>query len=445
MTKPVKVRFAPSPTGLLHVGNIRTALVNWLFCRKVGGTFLLRMDDTDVARSTEAFAEAIERDLTWLGLNWDETARQSDRFDRYEQARDKLKADGRLYACYESGQELELKRKVQLGQGKPPVYDRAGLALTDAEKADFGAEGRKAHWRFKLDLPARVEWQDLVKGRQSFDLAALSDPVLIREDGSFLYTLPSVVDDIDFGITHIMRGEDHAANSAVQTQLFEALGGSAPEYAHFSLLTGAGGEGLSKRLGTASIQSYRDEDGLEAMSINSLLARLGSSESIEPMTSIKPLIDGFDFAKYSRSSAKFDPKDLEILNAKILHQTDFAAVADRLDGVDEALWTIGRGNITKLNDINELKVIVKGPLEPVIADPAFAAQAAELLPAAPWDATSWKSWTTAVKEATGAKGRALFMPLRQAITGMDHGPEMGLLLPLIDPEIVKARLLGKTA
>ena len=445
MTKPVKVRFAPSPTGLLHVGNIRTALVNWLFCRKLGGTFLLRLDDTDVGRSTEAFAEAIERDLSWLGLNWDEKARQSDRVDRYDEAREKLKSDGRLYACYETGQELELKRKVQLGQGKPPVYDRAGLALTDTQKAAFEAAGRKAHWRFKLDLPARVEWQDLVKGHQSFDLAALSDPVLIRENGSFLYTLPSVVDDIDFGITHIMRGEDHAANSAVQTQLFEALGGTVPEYAHFSLLTGAGGEGLSKRLGTASIQSYRDEDGLEAMSINSLLARLGSSDSIEPMTSLAPLVEGFDFAKYSRSSAKFDPRDLEILNAKILHQTDFSVVADRLDGVDEVLWAVGRGNITKLNDINELKLIVKGPLEPIIADPAFAAQAAELLPAAPWDQTSWKIWTTAVKEATGAKGRALFMPLRQAITGMDHGPEMGLLLPLIDPEIVKARLLGKTA
>ncbi|HEC00275.1 MAG TPA: glutamate--tRNA ligase, partial [Sphingomonadales bacterium] len=273
----VKVRFAPSPTGLLHVGNIRTALVNWLFCRQQGGTFLLRFDDTDAARSTEAFAEAIERDLTWLGLTWDETARQSDRIDRYAQAVEKLKADGRLYPCYETGQELELKRKVQLGQGKPPVYDRAGLKLTDAEIATYEAEGRAPHWRFKLNLPARVEWQDLVKGPLSFDLEALSDPILIRGDGSFLYTLPSVVDDIDFEITHIMRGEDHATNSAVQTQLFEALGGRTPAYAHFSLLTGAGGEGLSKRLGTASIQSYRDEDGLEAMSINSLLARLGSS------------------------------------------------------------------------------------------------------------------------------------------------------------------------
>lgn len=441
----VKVRFAPSPTGLLHVGNIRTALVNWLFCRQQGGTFLLRFDDTDAARSTEAFAEAIERDLTWLGLTWDETARQSDRIDRYTQAVEKLKADGRLYPCYETGQELDLKRKVQLGQGKPPVYDRAGLTLSDAEITACEAEGRTPHWRFKLNLPARVEWHDLVKGPLSFDLEALSDPILIRGDGSFLYTLPSVVDDIDFEITHIMRGEDHATNSAVQTQLFEALGGRAPAYAHFSLLTGAGGEGLSKRLGTASIQSYRDEDGLEAMSINSLLARLGSSEPIEPMTSLEPLISGFDFAKYSRSTAKFDPRDLEVLNAKILHQTDFSAVADRLDGVDEALWNICRNNINKLSDINMFRAIAKGPLQPKIEDQSFLTQALGLLPAAPWDETTWKSWTTAVKEQTGAKGRALFMPLRQAITGMDHGPEMGALLPLIDPEIVKARLQGKVA
>ncbi len=445
MTEKVKVRFAPSPTGLLHVGNIRTALVNWLFCRKMGGSFLLRIDDTDVGRSTEAFAQAIERDLTWLGLTWDATARQSDRIGRYDEVVEKLKADGRLYPCYETGQELDLKRKIQLGQGKPPVYDRAGLALSDTEIASFEAEGRKPHWRFKLALPARVEWDDLVKGHQSFDLAALSDPVLVREDGSYLYTLPSVVDDIDFAITHIIRGEDHAANSAVQTQVFEALGASAPQYAHFSLLTGAGGEGLSKRLGTASIQSYRDEDGLEAMSINSLLARLGSSDPIEPMTSLAPLVDGFDFAKYSRSTAKFDPHDLEILNAKILHHSDFSAVSDRLENVDDKLWNICRSNINKLSDINELQLIVKGPLEPIIGNKSFTDQAAELLPDAPWDETSWKNWTAAVKDTTGAKGRALFMPLRQAITGMDHGPEMGLLLPLIDPEIVRARLRGKTA
>ncbi|MCF8473691.1 MAG: glutamate--tRNA ligase [Emcibacter sp.] len=445
MTKDVKVRFAPSPTGLLHVGNIRTALVNWLFCRQQKGKFLLRLDDTDVIRSTEAYAEAIEKDLTWLGLTWDETAKQTDRFDRYHGAIEKLRDDGRLYACYETGQELDLKRKIQLGQGKPPVYDRAGLNLTASDIAKYEAEGRKPHWRFKLNTPARVEWNDLVKGPLSFDIDALSDPILIREDGSFLYTLPSVVDDIDFGITHVMRGEDHATNSAVQAQLFEALGGYVPAYAHFSLLTGAAGEGLSKRLGTASIQSYREDDGLEPMAINSLLARLGSSDPIEPMTSLEPLIQSFDFAKFSRSTAKFDPKDLDILNAKILHQTDYSAVSDRLNNVDEALWNVCRSNLNKLNDINELSNIVKGSLDPIIGDQVFLNEARALLPNGHWDDMTWKNWTSAIKEKTGRKGKELFMPLRQAITGMDHGPDMGALLPLIDQEKVRARLQGKAA
>jgi len=441
----VKVRFAPSPTGLLHVGNVRTALVNWLFCRQQGGEFILRLDDTDTARSTAEYAEAIEKDLTWLGLDWDKKARQSDRVASYNAAVEKLKADGRLYACYETAQELDLKRKIQLGQGKPPVYDRSGLNLTEEQiKANID-EGRQPHWRFKLDLPARVEWTDLVKGPLSYDLSALSDPILIRGDGSFLYTLPSVVDDIEFGITHIMRGEDHATNSAVQTQIFEALGGKTPEYAHFSLLVGAGGEGLSKRLGTASIQSYREEDGLEAMSINSLLARLGSSEPIEPFTSLNPLIESFDFKKYSRSTAKFDPKDLEILNAKILHQTDYAQVADRLIGVDEAFWSVARNNINKLGDINALNNIVKGPIEPVIEDKDFAEKAASLLPDGEIEAGSWKEWTGLIKQETGAKGKALFMPLRKALTGLEHGPEMGPLLPLIGREKILTRLRGEKA
>lgn len=441
----VKVRFAPSPTGLLHVGNVRTALVNWLFCRQMGGEFLLRLDDTDTARSTEEFAEAIEKDLSWLGLDWDKKARQSDRVASYEAAVEKLKADGRLYPCYETSQELDLKRKVQLGQGKPPVYDRSGLNLSDDQIKAYKAEGRTPHWRFKLDLPARVEWTDLVKGHLSYDLSALSDPILIRGNGSFLYTLPSVVDDIDFGISHIMRGEDHAANSAVQTQIFEALGGKTPEYAHFSLLTGAGGEGLSKRLGTASIQSYREEDGLEAMSINSLLARLGSSDSIEPLTTLDSLITGFDFGKYSRSTAKFDPKDLEILNAKILHQTDYAQVKDRLEGVQEAVWNVARANISKLSDINDLNAIVQGPINPIIEDAGFTEKAAGLLPDGDIDGGTWKEWTSLIKQETGAKGRALFMPLRQAITGLDHGPEMGSLLPLIGRDKVLARLKGTAA
>jgi len=442
----VKVRFAPSPTGLLHVGNMRTALSNWLYARKMGGVFFLRIDDTDLGRSTAEYEEGLKEDLRWLGLNWDETAKQSERFDRYDAAVAKLKAAGRLYPCYETSQELDLKRKVQLGQGKPPLYDRAGLNLTEDEIAKYQRQGLTPHWRFKLNIPARVEWEDHVKGHQSFDIAALSDPILVRGDGTYLYTLPSVVDDIDFEITHIMRGEDHSANSAVQTQVFEALGAKAPDMAHFSLLTGAAGEGLSKRLGSASIKSYREEDGLEAMSIVSLLARIGSSDPIEPFTSIEPLIEGFDFSKFSRATAKFDPNDLEILNAKILHVTEYDAVKDRLpEGATEAIWNVARANIKHLDDVNEWLTIVKGPITPVIEDADFIAKAVELLPSGDWDAGTWKAWTTAVKEETGAKGRDLFMPLRQAVTGLDHGPEMGTLLPLIGEQRMRARLNGDKA
>tara|TARA_B100001939_G_scaffold345686_1_gene362830 strand:- start:25181 stop:26518 length:1338 start_codon:yes stop_codon:yes gene_type:complete len=443
----VKVRFAPSPTGRLHVGNIRTALVNWLFARQQKGVFMLRLDDTDTARSSEEYVRGIMEDLTWLGLDWDETVRQSDRFDRYDAAVEKLKAAGRLYPCYETAQELDLKRKIQLGQGKPPVYDRAALNLTPEQIKAYEAEGRKPHWRFRLELPARIEWDDLVKGHLSFDLAAVSDPILIREDGSYLYTLPSVVDDIDFGITHIMRGEDHATNSAVQAQIFEALGGKVPAYAHFSLLTGKGGEGLSKRLGSASIQAYREEDGYEPMAINSLLARLGSSDPIEPFRRLEPLVESFDFGKYSRSSAKFDPHDLDVLNAKILHDTSYDEVKNRpeMTGVSEAFWLTVRPNLKKLRDVKDWRALVEGPVRPKIEDPAFTARAAELLPEGDWDEGTWKSWTTAVKDATGAKGKALFLPLRQAITGLDQGPEMGALLPLIGREKVRARLLGETA
>ncbi len=440
----VKVRFAPSPTGLLHVGNVRTAIVNWLFARKMGGVFFLRIDDTDLERSTQQYEDGLREDLLWLGLNWDETAKQSERFARYDEAVDKLKADGRLYPCYETSQELDLKRKIQLGQGRPPLYDREGLGLTDQQKSSFEAEGRKAHWRFKLDIPARVEWEDLVKGHQSFDIAALSDPILVRGDGTYLYTLPSVVDDIDFEITHIMRGEDHSANSAVQAQIFEALGAKTPEMAHFSLLTGAAGEGLSKRLGSASIKSYREDEGLEAMSIVSLLSRLGSSEPIEPFTNIEPLIESFDFSHYSRSTAKFDPKDLEILNAKILHVTEFDAVKDRLpEQASEGFWNLARANIKKIADVDEWMKIVNGPITPIIEDADFISQAAALLPKGDWDDQTWKTWTTAVKEQTGAKGKMLFMPLRQAVTGLDHGPEMATLLPLIGETRVRARLNGE--
>lgn len=438
----VKVRFAPSPTGKLHVGNIRAALVNWLFARQQGGEFILRIDDTDLERSTLENEEAIKADLTWLGLEWDQTFKQSERFDRYNEVVAKLKAEGRLYACYETADELDMKRKIQMGRGMPPVYDRAALALTDDEKTAFEAEGRKPHWRFKLDTPARVDWVDLIRGDVSIDLAALSDPILIREDGSFLYTLPSVVDDVDYGITHIVRGEDHVTNSAVQVQVFEAVGGSAPEMAHFALMTGKGGEGLSKRHGAMSIEEYRDEAGLEAMAIVSLIARVGTSEPIEPFVSAGPLIEGFDFGKFSRSTAKLDPADLDVLNAKILHMLPFEIVSDRLPDVDEAFWLAVRPNLSKLSDVADWQAIVAGPVTPKIEDPDHIAKVRNLLPEGEITSETWGMWTSTIKEQLGVKGRALFMPLRQAITGQDHGPDMGVLLPLIGRERVLERLGG---
>ncbi|WP_417451700.1 glutamate--tRNA ligase [Kordiimonas sp.] len=441
----VKVRFAPSPTGKLHVGNIRAALVNWLFARQQGGTFVLRIDDTDRERSTAENEEAIKADLTWLGLEWDETFRQSERFARYDAVVEKLKAEGRLYACYETAEELDMKRKIQMGRGKPPVYDRSALKLTDDEKAKLEAEGRKPHWRFKLATPARVEWTDLIRGDVSIDLEALSDPILIREDGSYLYTLPSVVDDVDYGITHIVRGEDHVTNSAVQVQIFEAVGGKAPEMAHFALLTGKGGEGLSKRHGAMSIEEYRDEAGVEPMAIVSLLARVGTSEPIEPFAEVQPLIDGFDFGKFGRSTAKLDPADLDTLNAKILHMTPYDAIKHKLDGVDEAFWATVQPNLNKLADVGEWLAIVNGPVTPVIEDADHIAKTRDLLPEGELSTETWGLWTSAIKEATGVKGRALFMPLRQALTGQNHGPDMGALLPLIGREKVLARLEGKSA
>lgn len=438
----VKVRFAPSPTGLIHLGNIRAALVNWLFAKQKGGEFILRIDDTDRERSTKENEAAIKADLQWLGLNWDQTFNQSDRFERYHEVVEKLKADGRLYPCYETPEELDMKRKIQMGRGKPPVYDRSALSLTDDEKSAYEAEGRVAHWRFKLNTPARIDWHDLIRAAVSIDLESLSDPILIRGDGSYLYTLPSVVDDIDYGITHIVRGEDHVTNSAVQVQIFEALGATSPKLAHFSLLTGKGGEGLSKRSGAMSIGEYRDEKGLEPMAIISMMARVGTSEPIEAFIAVDALIEGFDFGKFGRSTAKLDADDLDMLNAKILHETPYDLVKDRIEGLDEKFWEIIRPNVKTLADVGVWKDIIHGPVTPIIEDAAFIAQAANLLPSGVLDGDSWKTWTDAVKAETGAKGKGLFMPLRLAVTGRAQGPEMASVLPLIGREQVLARLTG---
>lgn len=444
----LKVRFAPSPTGLLHVGNARQALINWLFARAQGGRFLLRIDDTDTERSTPEFAAAIEEDLRWLGLEWDEKAVQSERLERYSAAAERLKAAGRLYACYETPEELGLKRKVALAAGRPPIYDRGALKLSDEDKAKLEAEGRRPHWRFKLE-PGEIAWDDLVRGPVSFQGENLSDPVLIREDARPLYTLTSVVDDIELEVTHVLRGEDHVANTAVQAQLFQALvkdgGGEVPAFGHLSLIAGAGGESLSKRLGSLSLASLR-ESGLEAMTINCTLARLGTPDPVEPLPDLAALAAGFDLARFGRATPKFDPAELEHLNARLLHVTPFEAVAERLpQGINADLWAAIRPNLNRLAEAAVWQNICRGPVIPQIEDADFARQAAELLPPEPWDETTWSAWTGAVKAATGRKGKALFLPLRLALTGLDHGPELKALLPLIGRERAEARLAGKTA
>ena len=441
------VRFAPSPTGLLHVGNARTALLNFLFAKKEGARFLLRIDDTDVERSRTEFEHAIIEDLGWLGIAHDLFARQVERADAHHAAAVKLKAGGRLYPCYESAAELDRRRKRQIAMHKPPVYDRAALSLTPAERAALEAEGKRPHWRFKLSQ-TKVGWRDLLRGDVEIDTATLSDPVLIREDGTYLYTFPSVVDDVDFAVSHVIRGEDHVTNTAAQIEIFEALGAPVPAFAHFPLLVGAGGEALSKRLGSISLRSLR-EDGIEPLALDCYLAKTGTSDPVEVKPSVDALAAEFAFAKIGRAPAHFVPSELSALNAKLLHTLPFEAVAPRLAamgvGGGAAFWDTARPNLTRLSDAADLWSLVVGPVRPVIENATFAAKASELLPPEPWDESSWGAWTAAVSQATGARGRALFHPLRMAITGREHGPELKKLLPLIGRARALARLHGDAA
>ena len=440
----VKVRFAPSPTGMLHIGNARTALITWLFARAQNGQFLLRIDDTDTERSKDEYEHAIKESLTWMGMDWDETANQKDRTAIYDAKIEQLKAEGWLYPCYETPEELSLKRKSLLSRGKPPIYDRAALELSDVEKAELEAQGRKPHWRFKLKHTP-ITWNDHIRGEVKFEGSDLSDPVVIRETGLPLYHLCSVIDDIEFGITHVVRGEDHVSNTATHVQMFEACGAKPPEFAHLPLISDAEGGKLSKRLGSLSIIDIRDEDGLEPMSVVSLMARLGTSEPIEAFTNVAPLIDSFDFSKFSRGTPKFDNEELLRLNTKILHETALSDVHARLTDmgrgdIDTEFWEIVRPNIQRLNDVEEWYQVAKGPVDPVIEEPDYIAQALDLLPESPWSENTWSIWTSAIKDATGRKGKALFMPLRQAITGMERGPEMDKMLLLVGREKVLKRL-----
>jgi glutamyl-tRNA synthetase len=437
----VVTRFAPSPTGRLHAGNVYTAVLNWLFARAKGGRFLLRLDDTDRARSTEAFAQGIRDDLAWLGLTPDAEVRQSDRFDLYDAALARLEAAGRAYRCYESTEELELKRKVQLSRGLPPVYDRAALALTEADRARLEADGIRPHWRFKLDTAGPVAWTDLIRGPSHIDPASLSDPVVRRADGGYLYMLPSVVDDIELGVTHVLRGEDHVTNSGVQLQMFAALGAPPPALGHFGLLTSAEGE-LSKRLGASGVDALRD-GGIEPLAVVALMAHLGTSEPAEPAASQADLAAHFDLSKHGRAHPRFDPAELAHLNARLIHALPYAAVRDRLPaGMGEAAWLALRPNLATVAEAADWWPVITGPVV-AEADPAdrdYLATAHETLAALPFDATVWAALVERLKVATGRKGKPLFLPLRRALTGRDHGPEMAALLPLIGREAALARL-----
>ena len=436
-------RFAPSPTGYLHIGNFRAALMNYLMSRKLGGTFILRIDDTDAERSKEEYVEATKEDLTWLGITWDRTERQSDRLGHYDAAADRLREIGLLYECFETPTELDLKRKKQLNMGKPPVYDRAALALSDTEKDALRAERGQGHWRFKLDH-ARIEWADGILGDISIDASSVSDPVLIRGDGQYLYTLASVVDDVEMGITHVVRGSDHVTNTATQIQIMDALGGTVPNFAHHSLLTGLQGEGLSKRLGTLSIRDMRKE-GIVPEALISLMARLGSSQPVELQTELDAVAGGFELSHFGTAPTKFDKEDLFPLTARYLQNLPLVIVAKSVAdaGVPETyaeqFWMVVRDNITTLNDLSDWWILFSEGAEPDISDEdrEFVSHALALLPNGPYSGDSWGKWTQAVKAATGRKGKSLFMPLRKALTGKAHGPDMSTLLPLL--QVIKAK------
>lgn len=452
-TPPV-VRFAPSPTGRLHIGNARTALLNWLFAKRRNGTFILRYDDTDRERSTEEYARGIADDLAWLGIVPDRIAYQSRRFDRYAAAADRLRAIGRLYACYETEEELEYRRRRQLALHRPPIYDRAALKLSAEDRGKLEGEGRKPYWRFLLDHRS-ITWVDLVRGRQTIDCASLSDPVLIRADGTYLYTLPSVVDDIDLGVTHVIRGEDHVTNTAVQIQLFELLTrdpdaqigtSAAPAFAHHNLLTLPSGEGLSKRLGHLSLSALR-EQGYEPTAVAALAVLIGTSHAVEPVENLDDLMHKVDLADVSHSAAKFDEAELAQLNARTLHHMSYARAKDRLAalgvGGSQEFWDAVKGNLSSLGEARDWWLVVHDTISPIIepADREFLHAAAKELPPEPWDENTWAQWSDAVKHATGRKGKALFRPLRLALTGREHGPELKALLPLIGRERALARLI----
>jgi glutamyl-tRNA synthetase len=439
----VITRFAPSPTGRLHVGNLRAALHNWLWAQKNQGQFWLRIDDTDSQRSEERYVDAIRADLAWIGLTPDGEERQSARFALYEARLEELRAAGRVYPAYETAQELDLKRKIAAGRGLPPVYDRAALTLSDTDRAALEADGVRPHWRFKLDHDSPIEWDDLIRGPQKFEPATMSDPVIRRANGSWLYMLPSAIDDADMGITHVVRGEDHVSNAALQLQMFDAMGAPRPIFAHEALLVGSEGK-LSKRLGSLGVDAFR-ESGIEASAVRAFLARIGTSDPVEPVVEAAPLIATFDFARFGRAPARFDDAELAGLNAKIVHQLDYDAVSARLpEGMTRAEWDAVRPNLKTVAEAADWWLVIEGDVtsarDPADAD--FLAEAADIAGRIDWSADPWHALTAMLKASSGRSGKMLFLPLRRALTGRDHGPDMAALLPLIGRERAVTRLGG---
>ena len=444
----VKTRFAPSPTGMLHVGNARTALINWLFARSHGGVFMLRMDDTDTLRSSEEYEEMIKQDLQWLGLNWDETAKQSERLNRYEEVKQSLIKSGRLYPCYETQNDLDMKRKLLLSRGLPPIYDRAGLKLTKADHDEFQSKGIKPHYRFLLEEET-IEWDDLIRGKIQFKAKNLSDPIVIREDGSMTYILCSAVDDIDFSITHVLRGEDHITNTAIGIQITKAIGATPPTFGHICFVKNKV-EKISKRVGGFDIKGLRDQF-IESMTINSLLAKIGTSDSIEPVTTMDELLKSFDIGKFGLSAVNYDFEELKHLNHKLINSISYQEILPSLkklgSAIDENFWLSVRGNINTLNEVTDWWNICNQQIKPLINDDDkdFLIECSKLLPTEEWNIKTWDIWIEKIKEKTGRSGKKLFMPIRLAITNQESGPELKILLPLIGQDKTIKRLNGKNA
>ncbi|MET0154506.1 MAG: glutamate--tRNA ligase [Rickettsiales bacterium] len=436
----VVTRFAPSPTGFLHIGNARTSIACGMLALATKGKYILRIDDTDAERSREEYVDGLRRDLAWLGAEWSEEQRQSERFDRYNACVEQLKAEGRMYACYETSEEIDIKRKILLGRGLPPLYDREGLRLSDAQKRAFESEGRKPHWRFKLNSAEAIAWTDAVRGELSFNAADLSDPVVIRENGTPTYLFPSAVDDVDMGVTHVVRGEDHITNTAIQIQIFTALGAVPPTFAHLSLLKTKEGK-ISKRKGGNAIKDLREE-GVESAAVVSYLSRLGTSRPVIPLSGMKEAAEDFSFSHFSRASCIFDHEELERLSAKIVRGYEYGDVRNRgsVKYVDESFWNAVRGNLSRVSDAEEWRSICADAPSPYREEAEFLREAASLLPGGEWNENTWIEWTNVLKERTGRKGKQLFMPLRLALTGKESGPELAALLPVIGKTKAKERL-----